>query len=67
MEFLIVSVGILLALIVTAAVIDLKSRRVRRRIAIDPATVRDARRINAARADQYDPGAAVRRDYGSPF
>jgi hypothetical protein len=53
MELVIVSVGILLALIVTAAVMDVRARRTRRRLSVDPTAVRDARRENSARDDLY--------------
>jgi hypothetical protein len=56
MELVIVSVGVLVVLIVTAAVMDLRARRSRRRISVDPAGVLDARRINEARGDLHNPG-----------
>ena len=56
MELLIVSVGILLVLIGTAAVMDVKARRRRHRLSVDPTAVLDARRINQARGEQYGVG-----------
>jgi len=46
---LVVSLGVLVALIVTAAVMDVRARRRRRRISVDPQGVLDARRRNQAR------------------
>ena len=56
MELVIVSVGILVALIVTAAVMDFRARRTRRRLSVDRTAVLDARRINQARSEQYGVG-----------
>lgn len=56
MEFLVVAIGILLVLIVTAAVMDIRARRTRRRISVDPDGVLDARRINQPRGDLYGSG-----------
>ena len=53
MELVIVSVAILVALIVTAAVMDVRARRTRRRLSVDPTAVLDARRGNSARDDLY--------------
>ena len=53
MELLIVSVGILAVLIVTAAVMDLRARRTRRRISVDPTAVLDARRRKSSRDDLH--------------
>lgn len=53
MELVIVSLGILVALIVTAAVMDLRARRTRRRLTVDPTAVLDARRHNSSRDDLY--------------
>lgn len=49
MELVIVSVGILVALIVTAAVMDIRARRGRHRLSVDPTAVLDARRRNSSR------------------
>lgn len=68
MEFVIVSVGILLALIVTAAVMDISARRRRRRLSVDSGTVLDARRINQARSEQYGVGPNRHNDsYNGPY
>ncbi len=56
MEFLIVSLGVLAALIVTAAVMDLKARRSRRRLSVDQREVHDARRLNQSRGNLYSHG-----------
>lgn len=53
MEFVIVSIGILVAIVVAAAVIDLRARRSRQRLSIDTDAARDGRRLNQARADMY--------------
>jgi hypothetical protein len=68
MELVVLSVGVLLALIVTAAVMDFKARRRRHRLSVDSGTVLDARRINQARGEQYGGGPSRRHDlYGGPF
>ena len=56
MELVIVSVGVLVALVVTAAVMDFRARRTRRRISVDPTAVLDARRRNSSRDDLYGSG-----------
>ena len=53
MELLVVSVGILVALVVAAAVMDLRARRTRRRIAVDATSALDARRRNSSRDDLH--------------
>ncbi len=59
MELVVGSLAILAGLVVAAAVIDLKARRTRRRIDVDPASVRDARRINDARGSMYGRGDGI--------
>ena len=56
MEILVVSLGILVALIVTAAVMDLRARRNRRAINVDSDAALDGRRLHGARGDMYDQG-----------
>ena len=57
MELVVVSLGILVALIVTAAVLDLRARRTRSRTYVDHRDVRDARRLNESRGNMYDHGS----------
>ena len=57
MELVVVSLGILVALIVTAAVLDLRARRTRSRTYVDQRDVRAARRLNASRGNMYDHGS----------
>jgi hypothetical protein len=53
MELVVVSIGVLVALVIAAAIIDLRARRFRRRISVDPDAVLDARRRNSSRDDLY--------------
>ena len=53
MELLIVTVGVLVILIGTAAVMDFKARCRRHRLSVDPTAVLDARRRNSSRDDLY--------------
>lgn len=62
MELVVVSVGILVALIITAAVMDVRARRRRHRLSVDSGAVLDARRINQARSEQYGVGPNQRND-----
>ena len=57
MWFLIALLALVGALVVTAAVIDLKARRRKVHYAVDPGTVRDHRRISDARAGMHDGGS----------
>jgi hypothetical protein len=56
MLLVVVSLGILAALIVTAGVMDLRARRIRRRISVDPQGVLNARRVNSSRDELYGSG-----------
>ena len=56
MELVITSLGILVALIVTAAVMDLRARRNRRAITVDSGAILDARRRHDSRGNMYDHG-----------
>lgn len=58
MEFLIVTIAILVVLVVVAAVMDLRARRTRRRISVDPTAVLDARRRNSSRDQLYGSGGS---------
>lgn len=53
MEFVFVSIGVLVALIVTAGVMDLRARQRRGRLRVDGQAAVDARRDNSARGDIY--------------
>ena len=53
MELIIVSVGVLVVLIGTAAVMDIRARRRGHRLSVDPTAVLDARRGNSSRDDLY--------------
>jgi len=57
-EFLIVTIAILVVLVVVAAVMDLRARRTRRRISVDPTAVLDARRRNSSRDQLYGSGGS---------
>jgi len=56
MELVIVSLGVLVALIIAAAVLDLRARRTRSRTYVDQRDVHDARRLNESRGNMYDHG-----------
>lgn len=56
MELFVISLGILVALIVTAAVLDLKARRTRSRTYVDQRDVHNARRLNDSRGNMYEQG-----------
>ena len=52
MEFLVVSIAVLLALVVTAGVMDFKARRRRRRIVVGATGALDDVRVSEAAAQQ---------------
>jgi hypothetical protein len=56
MELVLVSLAILVALLVGAAVLDLNARRSRSRINVDDRGVQNARRRNDSRGTMYDHG-----------
>ena len=62
LEFLVVSLGILGALIVTAAVMDLRAHRAGRSITVDSDAAVDGRRLHGARGDMHDQSPS-----GGPF